>query len=278
MFKVNLFLLGAEHCYLLMAQLLSVLSLCLVFACQICNEVCKLNISDVNANICLMFVSYARLLRPDDLGAMATEENALTDGLGALRLNAGAEGSAKSAVANLAHDAMKNESAMVSGAKKDTMTGLRIMQIVCSDTFKASVCLTKASALVKDVGDEKLQLWKKNKIGAKVRLFFDGIDQEVTSDALRHAFLQFGQVMWLNQDDIDDQLKIDVARKRRRVMQRNSIGDLTSTCNFLRELQDVRPANERTANSARFAVSAARIHDRSQQVAAYDLREMTGFS
>ncbi len=34
-------------------------------------------------------------------------------------MNAGAEGSAKSAVANLAHDAVKNESAMASGAKKD---------------------------------------------------------------------------------------------------------------------------------------------------------------
>ena len=58
-------------------------------------------------------------------------------------------------------------------------------------------------------------------------------------------------------------------------MQRNNIGDLTSTCSFLRELKDLFPANERTANSARFADSAARIYDRSQQVAAYELREMT---
>ena len=100
---------------------------------------------------------------------------------------------------------------------------------------------------------------------AKVQLFFDGIDQEVTSDALRHAFLQFGQVMWLNQDDIDDQLKIDVARKRRRVMQRNSIGDLTSTCSFLRELQDLLPANERTANSARFVQRNAKMDQEIQK-------------
>ena len=158
------------------------------------------------------------------------------------------------------------------------MTDLRIMQVVCDDTFKASACLTRASTLVGDVGDEKLRLRTSNKFGAKVRLFFDGIGQEVTIDALQHAFLTFGQVTWLNQDDIDDQLKIDVAHKRRRVMQRNSIGDLTSTCSFLRELQDLLPANERTANSASFAVSAARICDRSQRVAAYDLREMSGFS
>ncbi len=212
------------------------------------------------------------------LETMATKENTLTDGLEALRLTTGAEGSAKSAVANLANDAMKNESAMASRAKKDTMTGLRIMQIVCSDTFKASACLTKASALVKDVGDEKVQLWKKNKICTKVRLFFNGIDQEVTTDALQHAFLKFGQVMWLNQDDIDDQLKIDVAHKRRKVMQRNSIGDLTSTCSFLRELRDLLPADDPTPNSERFALSAIRCYDRSQHVASYGLREMANVS
>ena len=61
-------------------------------------------------------------------------------------------------------------------------------------------------------------------------------------------------------------------------MQRNSIGDLTSTCSFIRELKDLFPANERTASSARFSDSAARILDRSQQVAAYNLREMNGYS
>ncbi len=84
--------------------------------------------------------------------------------------------------------------------------------------------------------------------------------------------------MWLNQDDVDDQLQIDVAHKERKVMQCDSIGDLASTSSFLRELKDLFPPNERTASSARFADSAARILDRSQQVAAYNLREMNGDS
>ena len=41
------------------------------------------------------------------------------------------------------------------------------MQIVYDDTFKVSACFTKASALVKDMGHEKLRLRKSNKIGAR---------------------------------------------------------------------------------------------------------------
>ena len=152
------------------------------------------------------------------------------------------------------------------------------MQVVCDDTFKASACLTRASTVVDVVGDDKLRLRKSNKFGAKVRLFFDGIDQEATTDALQHAFFKFGQVMWLNRDDIDDQLEIDVAHKRRKLNARNSIGVLNSTCSFLQGLRDLLPAHDRTPNSARFALSAARIYDRSQRVAAYGLREMADFS
>ncbi len=96
------------------------------------------------------------------------------------------------------------------------MTDLRIMQVVCDDIFKASACLSRASTVVDVVGDDKLRLRKSIKFGAKVRLFFDGIDQEATTDALQHAFFKFGQVMWLKQDDIDDQLEIDGAHKRRK--------------------------------------------------------------
>ncbi len=109
-------------------------------------------------NMLLMSVSHARLLRLGDLETMSLEENTLTDGIEALTLTAGAEQPsseepAMSGITNIANDAT-NGSAMASGSKKDTTTGLRIMQVVCDDTFKASACLTRASALVDGVGDE----------------------------------------------------------------------------------------------------------------------------
>ena len=41
------------------------------------------------------------------------------------------------------------------------------MQIVYDDTFKMFACFTTASALVNDMGHEKLRLRKSNKIGAR---------------------------------------------------------------------------------------------------------------
>ena len=137
-----------------------------------------------------------------------------------------------SGTVSMVNDA-KKRTAMASESKEPTMTNLRIMEGVCDDTSKASACLTTASALVDVLGDDKLRLRKSTKFGAKVRLFLDGIDQEATTDALQHAFFKFGQVMWLKQDDIDDQLEIDVAHKRRKLIARNSIGDLNSTCTFI---------------------------------------------
>ncbi len=121
MCKANLFLFGAGHCYLLMAQLLSVLSLCLGFASNICNKVWKFIFFGVNANMFLMSVSHARLLRLGDLETMSLEENTLNDGIQAMTLTAGAELPSSeeptmSGTVNMVNDAT-NGTAMASESK-----------------------------------------------------------------------------------------------------------------------------------------------------------------
>ena len=105
-------------------------------------------------------------------------------------------------------------------------------------------------------------------------LFFECTDEEATTVALQRAFLKFGRVMWLKQDDVDEQIKIDAAYKRRKLTARNSVGDLNSTSSFIERLRDLLPADDPSLESTKFALSAMKCYERSQHVASYALREM----
>ena len=105
----------------------------------------------------------------------------------------------------------------------------------------------------------------------------DGTDEEATTVALQRAFSKFGHAMWLKQDEIDEQIKIDAAYKGRKLTAHNSVGDLSSTSTFIERVSGLIPADGPSAESAKFAASAMKCYERSQHVASHGLREMADF-
>ena len=106
-------------------------------------------------------------------------------------------------------------------------------------------------------------------------LFLDGTDEEATTVALQRAFSKFGRAMWLKQDEIDEQIKIDAAYKKRKLDAHNSVGDLSSTSTFIERVSGLIPADGLSRpESAKFAASAMKCYKRSQHVASHGLWEM----
>ena len=106
----------------------------------------------------------------------------------------------------------------------------------------------------------------------------DGTDEEATTVALQRAFSKFGRAMWLKQDEIDEQIKIDAAYKGRKLTAHNSVGDLSSTSTFIERVSGLIPADGLSEpESTKFAASAMKCYERSQHVASHGLREMADF-
>ena len=108
-----------------------------------------------------------------------------------------------------------------------------------------------------------------------MRPFLDDHDEEATTVALQRAFSKFGRAMWLKQDEIDEQIKIDAAYKTRKLDAHNSVGDLSSTSTFIERVSGLIPADGLSGpESAKFASSSMKCYERSQHVASHGLREM----
>ena len=112
--------------------------------------------------------------------------------------------------------------------------------------------------------DDKLQWEKSNKIDGRVCPFLDGTDEEAATVALQRAFSKFGRAMWLQQDEIDEQIKIDAAYKKRKLNARNSVGDLSSTSTLIERLSGLILADGPSPESAKFAASAMKCYEHSQ--------------
>ena len=110
-----------------------------------------------------------------------------------------------------------------------------------------------------------------------MRLFLDGIDEGDATLALQRAFSKFGRAMWLKQDEIDEQIKIDAAYKKRKLNARNSVGDLSPTSTLIERISGLTPTDGPSPESAKFAANAMKCYERSQHVASHGLREMSDF-
>ena len=106
----------------------------------------------------------------------------------------------------------------------------------------------------------------------------DDHDEEATTVALQRAFSKFGRAMWLKQDEIDEQIKIDAAYKGRKLTAHHSVGNLSSTSTFIERVSGPIPADGLFGlESAKFAASVMKCYERSQHGASHGLQEMADF-
>ena len=111
-----------------------------------------------------------------------------------------------------------------------------------------------------------------------MNLFFDGTDEKATTVALQRAFCKFGHAMWLKQDEIDEQIKINAAYKGRKLIAHNSVENLSSTSTFIERVSGLILVDGLFGlEPAKFAVSVMQCYERSQHGASRGLQEMADF-